>query len=88
MKIAFTDTGWEDYEFWRKSDEGTIEKIHHLIKDISREPFKGLGKPEPLRGNLAGFWSRRISGEHRIVYSVTGVRPNHPITIIQLRYHY
>ena len=88
MKIAFTETGWEDYEYWRKTDEGTMEKIHDLIKDISREPFKGLGKPEPLRGNLAGFWSRRITGEHRIVYSVSGTRPNQTITIIQLRYHY
>lgn len=88
MKIAFTETGWEDYEYWRKNDGVTIEKIHDLIQDISREPFKGLGKPEPLRGNLAGFWSRRITAEHRIVYCVTGTKPNQTITIIQLRYHY
>lgn len=88
MTIAFTHTGWEDYEYWRRIDPDVIEKIHDLIKEISRDPFKGIGKPEPLRGNLTGYWSRRITGEHRLVYSVHGGKPDRVITIIQARYHY
>lgn len=88
MQTAFTDNAWEDYLYWQANDADTLEKINHLIKEIKREPFKGTGKPEALKGNLAGYWSRRITGEHRIVYRVSGVKPNQFLTIIQARFHY
>ena len=88
MTIAFTPTGWEDYEFWQQSDPEILERVNRLIKEIAREPFKGIGKPEALRGNLTGYWSRRISDEHRIIYRVEGARPNQVLTIIQCRFHY
>lgn len=88
MQIASTDNAWDDYLYWQKNDPDTLQKINDLIKEIKREPFKGIGKPEPLKGNLAGYWSRRISGEHRIVYRISGTRPNQTLTIIQARFHY
>ena len=88
MQIAFTDNAWDDYLYWQNNDPDTLQKINDLIKEIKREPFKGIGKPEPLKGNLAGYWSRRISGEHRIVYRISGTRPNQTLTIIQARFHY
>ena len=88
MTISFTPTGWEDYEYWQQNDPGVQEKIHKLIKEIRRDPFRGIGKPEALRGNLAGYWSRRITGEHRLVYSVKGSKPSQVLTIIQCRFHY
>jgi toxin YoeB len=88
MIIGFTPTGWEDYEFWQQNDQDNIEKINKLIREIQRDPFKGIGKPEALRGNLAGFWSRRITGEHRLVYKVEGSKPHQVLTIIQCRFHY
>lgn len=88
MVIAFTETGWEDYEYWRDNDLNTVERIHALLRDARRTPFKGIGKPEPLRRSLTGWWSRRITGEHRMVYQVTGTRPNQRLTVIQLRFHY
>ncbi|HEX5169868.1 MAG TPA: Txe/YoeB family addiction module toxin [Cyclobacteriaceae bacterium] len=88
MTIAFTDHGWEDYRYWQTNDPETIEKINDLIKEIKREPFKGKGKPEPLRGNLKGYWSRRITNEHRLVYRVSGTKPDQTLTIIQARFHY
>ena len=68
MTTTFTDHGWSDYIYWQDYDPETLQRINDLIKDIKRDPFKGLGKPEPLRGNLAGYWSRRITDEHRLVY--------------------
>jgi toxin YoeB len=88
MQIAFTDNAWDDYMYWQDNDADTLRKINDLIKEIKREPFKGVGKPEPLKGNLAGYWSRRISGEHRLVYRISGTRPNQTLTIIQARFHY
>ncbi|WP_325385087.1 Txe/YoeB family addiction module toxin [Mucilaginibacter sp.] len=84
MKIVFLDSGWEDYLYWQGSDKSVLKKINVLIKEIERTPFEGSGKPEPLRHNLAGWWSRRINLEHRLVYKVE----DHSIVILQCRYHY
>ena len=75
---------WEDYIFWQTADKGNLRRINQLIRDISREPFEGIGKPEPLKGSLLGFWSRRIDKEHRLVYVVEG----EDILIISCRGHY
>jgi toxin YoeB len=82
--IAFTDTGWSDYTYWQKDDKKLVRKINRLIEEISRTPFEGTGKPEALRENLAGYWSRRITDEHRLVYSAD----DSEIIIISCRYHY
>lgn len=88
MQIAFTDHAWADYTYWQASDTDTLEKINDLIREIKREPFKGVGKPEPIKGNLGGYWSRRITGEHRLVYRISGAKQNQVLTIIQARFHY
>lgn len=88
MLTAFTDHAWQEYVYWQENDPETLEKINELIKEIKRDPFKGKGKPEPLKGNLAGYWSRRISGEHRLVYRVSGTGETQTITFIQARFHY
>lgn len=88
MITAFTDHAWQDYLYWREHDPEILDKINELIKEVSRDPFKGKGKPEPLKGNLAGYWSRRISGEHRLVYRVSGTGSNQTMTVIQVRFHY
>ena len=82
--ISFETSGWEDYLFWQQNDKKVLRKINALVRDIQRDPFGGLGKPEPLKHNLAGFWSRRITDEHRIVYKIDGG----DILIAQCRYHY
>jgi toxin YoeB len=84
MKITFADAAWEDYLYWQQNDRKMLERINKLIKEVQREPFAGIGKPEPLKHALAGFWSRRITDEHRMVYAV-----NHDsLLIAQFRYHY
>lgn len=83
MSIEFTPNGWDDYLFWYDSDQEILDKINDLIKEIKRDAFKGIGKPEPLRGNLAGYWSRRISGEHRLVYRVHGTKPHQVLVIVK-----
>ncbi len=88
MTTAFTEHGWDDYVYWQQNDPRTLNRINVLIKDIQRDPFKGLGKPEPLRGNLAGYWSRRITDEHRLVYRLHGIKPDQVLIIIQARIHY
>jgi toxin YoeB len=88
MLTAFTDHGWEDYVYWQENDPDTLEKINDLIKEIKRDPFKGGGKPEPLRGNLRGYWSRRITREHRLVYRVEGKGEERTLRIVQARFHY
>jgi len=88
MIISFTSTGWEDYLFWQENDPATLYKINELIRDTKRDPFRGIGKPEPLSGNLKGWWSRRVSREHRLVYKVEGGKPNQSLIIIQARFHY
>lgn len=75
---------WEDYLYWQTQDKKTLKRINQLVKDIARNPFDGIGKPEPLRGNLTGFWSRRIDDEHRLVYAVE----ENAILIIACRGHY
>jgi toxin YoeB len=82
--ICFTENAWEDYLYWQEQGLDKIDRIHQLIKVISRDPYKGIGKPEPLKGNLSGWWSRRIDLEHRIVYKIE----NRNIIILQCRYHY
>lgn len=84
MKIIFMDDAWADYLYWQLNDKSMLRKINGLIKEISRTPFEGTGKPEPLRENLSGFWSRRINLEHRLVYRVE----NGSVVILQCRYNY
>ena len=84
MILSFADDAWDDYLYWQKHDRKILKKINQLIKDIQREPFKGLGEPEPLKYNWSGYWSRRITIEHRLVYKVT----QNAILIAQCRYHY
>ena len=84
MKLIFAEKAWEDYLYWQKTEKKMLNRINTLIKDIQREPFDGIGKPEPLKHALSGYWSRRISDEHRIVYRVDG----DSLLIAQLRYHY
>jgi toxin YoeB len=88
MQVAFTDHAWNEYLYWQEHDTDVLEKINELIKEIKRTPFKGKGKPEPLKGNLAGYWSRRITGEHRLVYRVQGAGEDQVIRIVQARFHY
>ncbi len=83
MKLVFADEAWEDYLFWQKQDRRMVERINRLIRETHREPFAGAGKPEPLRHALSGFWSRRITEEHRMVYRVEG----DALWIAQLRFH-
>ena len=84
MKLIFSENAWEDYLYWQKTDKQILNRINKLIKETKREPFGGVGKPEPLKHGLGGYWSRRISEEHRIVYKVT----DDALLIAQLRYHY
>lgn len=84
MKIVFMADGWEDYIYWQQTDKSVLKKINSLIKEIQRAPFEGTGKPEPLKENLKGYWSRRINLEHRLVYTVE----KDQIIILQCRYHY
>lgn len=88
MRLVFSDQAWEDYLHWQASDANTLERINHLIKECCRSPFKGIGKPEPLRGELQGWWSRRITLEDRLVYRVTGKGAAQQLEIAQCRYHY
>ena len=88
MITAWTEDAWQDYLGWQNEDGKVLEAINALIKDIKRDPFKGLGKPEPLKHALQGWWSRRITGEHRLVYRVTGERETQQLDIVQCRYHY
>lgn len=84
MMLIFSEQAWEDYLYWQKTDKKLLERINTLIKDISRSPFEGIGKPEPLKNALSGYWSRRINDEHRIVYKVS----DGSVFIAQLRFHY
>jgi toxin YoeB len=84
MRLAFTDDGWDDYVHWQSADRAMLKRINRLLDDVRRDPFTGIGKPEPLKHAFAGCWSRRISDEHRLVYRVDG----DIIVVIQARYHY
>lgn len=84
MNIQFSSQAWEDYTYWQQVDKKIVKKINDLLKDISRTSYVGIGKPEPLKHALSGFWSRRITDEHRLVYRVEGKT----IQVAQARYHY
>jgi toxin YoeB len=83
-KLVFSDEAWEDYLHWQETDRSMIRRINQLIKDVRRSPYEGIGKPEPLKHQLAGWWSRRIDAEHRFVYRVT----ENAVEIATLRHHY
>jgi toxin YoeB len=85
MNVLFTDAGWADYVYWQTEDRKTLKKINDLIRDIKRSPYEGMGKPEPLKHQLQGYWSRRIDPEHRLVYQAEG---NKTLIIIACRYHH
>jgi toxin YoeB len=84
MKLVFSEQAWADYLYWQKQDKRTLERINKLIQEVMRHPTEGIGKPEPLKHALAGWWSRRINDEHRMVYKLEG----NALWIAQLRYHY
>ena len=84
MKLIFSERAWEDYLFWQHTDRKILQRINTLIKEIQRTPFEGIGKPEPLKHSLSGYWSRRITDEHRIVYKVE----TDSLFLAQLRHHY
>lgn len=84
MKIVFAELAWEDYLYWQKTDKQMLKRVNELIKAIVREPFAGIGKPEPLKHGLSGYWSRRINDEHRLVYKIA----DDSLLIAQCRHHY
>ncbi|MEO8803868.1 MAG: Txe/YoeB family addiction module toxin [Rudaea sp.] len=84
MKLIFSEQAWDDYLYWQKADKKLLKRVNALIKEIARSPFSGIGKPEPLKNALSGYWSRRINDEHRIVYRVA----EGSMLIAQLRFHY
>ena len=84
MNLIFSDKAWDEYMYWQQTDKQILKKINQLIRDIKREPFDGIGKPEPLKYELSGFWSRRISDEHRLIYEVS----ESYISIVSCRFHY
>ena len=84
MQVVFLDQAWDDYLYWQSHDKKVLKKINSLLKEIDRDPFKGAGSPEPLKYQLTGYWSRRITLEHRLVYRVEEGQ----IRVLQCRYHY
>lgn len=84
MIYSFVDESWEDYTFWQNTDKNILKRINELLKDISRTPYSGLGKPEPLKHKYRGYWSRRINDEHRLIYQIRGDE----ILIAKCRFHY
>ncbi len=82
--LAWTEAAWSDYAYWQGQDKKTLKRINKLIANVLRDPFEGIGKPESLKENLSGFWSRRIDDTHRLVYAVSDTH----ITVISCRYHY
>lgn len=84
MKYSFVDESWEDYLYWQKTDKKILKRINLLIKDISRQPYEGIGKPESLKHNYRGYWSRRITDEHRLIYQVQ----DDELRILKCRFHY
>ena len=83
-RLVFEARAWDDYLYWQRQDTKTLERINALIRECQRDPFRGIGKPEPLKGTLAGFWSRRIDATHRLVYRVNG----NSLEVVACRYHY
>jgi len=84
MRLIFSNKAWDDYLYWQQNEKQVLKKINQLIKDIRRDAFEGIGKPEPLRHELSGFWSRRITDEHRLVYGVD----ENSVLIVSCRFHY
>lgn len=84
MMVSWAETAWEDYLYWQRTDKQILKRIHSLLKAIQRQPFEGLGDPEPLKHHWSGYWSRRIDQEHRLVYKVT----EDALIVVQCRYHY
>ncbi len=84
MRLVFTESAWQDYLWFQEKDQRLLKRINQLLKDTLRTPFEGMGKPEPLRADLSGYWSRRINDEHRLVYGVI----QNDLVIIACRYHY
>ena len=84
MELAWDPQAWDDYLYWQQADKKMVSRINELIKDCLRSPFKGIGKPEPLKGNYSGYWSRRITDEHRLIYKIKEER----LHIVQCRFHY
>ena len=83
-RLTFTPDGWDDYLYWQSQDKKTLKRINHVLREILREPFIGIGKPEPLRENLTGYWSRRIDDTHRLIYAIE----EQAIIVLACRYHY
>jgi toxin YoeB len=88
MKLIFAEHAWQDCHHWREADEKVFERLNQLIREATRTPFKGTGKPEPLKGDLSGWWSRRITQSDRLVYRVSGSGKDQALEIAQCRYHY
>ena len=88
MRVLFSATAWGHYRYWLESDTAMLKKLNVLIEECRRAPFSGLGKPEPLRGEFRGLWSRRIDKEHRLIYRVTGAGSGQTLEIVACRYHY
>jgi toxin YoeB len=88
MNALFTRAAWADYLGWQNSDRYMVDRINRLISEIQRAPFAGIGKPEPLRGNLTGWWSRRLTGEHRVVYRIVGTGETQRLEMMSCRFHY
>ena len=84
MNLAWSEHAWDDYLYWQKTDKKLLKRINTLIRDTMRDPFDGLGDPEPLKHDLSGYWSRRVNREHRLVYKVE----NSTLIVVQCRYHY
>ena len=84
MKLIFVDQSWEDYLYWQKNDKNILKRINLLIKDIQRTPYQGIGKPEQLKHNYQGLWSRRITKEHRLIYKID----KESVVLLKLRFHY
>jgi toxin YoeB len=88
MRLVFSARSWADYLFWQENDKAVLGRLNALISDASRHPFQGIGKPEPLRNEMSGWWSRRITGEHRLVYRVSGSGETQSLEIAACRFHY
>jgi len=88
MKLVFSEAAWADYLFWQQNDKAILGRVNEVVKDALRSPFAGIGKPEPLVGNLKGWWSRRINREHRLVYRVCGSGDAQTLEIAGCRFHY
>jgi len=88
VKISFSSVAWDQYLYWQAEDAKLLARLNALLKECQRTPFRGTGKPEPLSGNLSGWWSRRINSEHRLVYRVTGKGEGQAVEVAACRYHY